>query len=272
MLKGSQPTCGGNLLLSKQEKETLLAKRPEATPFIKPVIGSEEYINGIERYCLWLKDAEPNQWRTIPEVMQRIEGVKALRLKSPSKTTQKDASKPYLFQSIRQPDSDYIVVPRVSSESRLYIPFGFLTSNTIATDLCSMIPNATLYHFGVLTSHMHMAFMRVVCGRLEGRYRYSNQIVYNNFPWPSPSLAQQANVTTLAAAVLAAREPYLQRGNTLADLYSPTTMPAPLLKAHQALDKAVDASYRKAPFTTELERVSYLFERYNQLTALSPKP
>ncbi|MEQ1837012.1 MAG: DNA methyltransferase, partial [Candidatus Nitrotoga sp.] len=269
MVNGSKATDGGNLLLSDDEKHELIAAEPLAEKWIRPFLGSEEFINNISRWCLWLKDISPAELRAMPQVMQRVEAVKAMRLASTDAQTLKDAATPTLFQKIRQPTKPYLLIPSVSSENRRYIPIGYLQPKVIVSNLVYAIPNATLYHFGILTSTMHMAWVRYTCGRLESRYRYSNTIVYNNFPWPDePSDKQRAAVEANAQAVLDARAQFPQ--SSLADLYDPLTMPPALVKAHQALDRAVDACYRKAAFTNDAQRVEFLFERYQQLTSLLP--
>ena len=266
MIYGSKPTDGGHLILEETEQLALLAQYPDAKPLIKQMIGAEDYINGKKRYCLWLKDVAPSVFRQIPEIMQRIQSVKNFRLASKKAATQKLAHFPTLFGEIRHQNTNSILVPLTTSENRSYIPLGFLDENIVVNNACSFIPNATLWHFGVLTSTMHMAWMRQVCGRLKSDYRYSNKLVYNNFPWPTEATPTQiAKIEAFAQAVLDARQPFLDRGNTLADLYNPLTMPPELLKAHQALDKAVDGAYGKKAFTSELERVQFLFERYEAL-------
>ncbi len=261
---GSKPVDGGNLLFSESERIELLAIEPNAERWIRAFMGSEELINGIPRYCLWLKDCPPDELRKMPAVMERINAVKEMRLKSNKEPTRQAAATPAVFAEIRQSSADYIAIPEVSSERRNFVPIGFYPSTTIASNLLYVLPNATLYHFGILSSTMHNAWMRSVCGRLESRYRYSAGIVYNNFPWPEPSDKQQAAIETAAQAVLDARAKFPT--STLADLYDPLTMPPELVKAHQALDRAVDAAYGRTTFKTEAERVAFLFERYQQLT------
>lgn len=262
---GSMPNDGGHLLLSSEDKAELLRKEPKAGKYIRQLLGSQEFINGEDRWCLWLKDASPAELRALPEVMKRVEKVRKYRLDSTREATRKLAAVPYLFGEIRQPESEYIIIPKVSSERRRYIPIGFLEKEVIATDLGLTIANATLYHFGVLTSAMHMAWMRQVCGRLKSDYRYSNNLVYNNFPWPeAPTDKQRAKVEQCAQAVLDARAAFPD--STLADLYDPNSMPKQLLTAHQALDTAVDACYRSASFKTELERLEFLFALYRKYT------
>jgi len=277
---GSMPNDGGHLLLSSDEKAELLAAEPEAAQFFRPFVGAEEFINGQERWCLWLIDAKAATLRQLPLVRDRIAAVQEHRLASPRSTTKALAKTPNRFGEIRQPTTNYLLVPGVSSETRPYIPIGFLRPNVVASNLANVIPGATLYHFGVLTSQMHMAWVRQVCGRLKSDFRYSGQIVYNNFPWPGDlSLVQQKRVADAAQRVLDARRDcgdgrhgYLpvnkkSAAACLADLYDPVTMPAPLVKAHTALDRAVDRCYRSAPFHSDRERVEQLFALYESLTA-----
>ncbi|MEI6043128.1 MAG: DNA methyltransferase [Chloroflexota bacterium] len=266
MMKGSQPTDGGHYLFSEQEKIAFLKIEPEATKFVRPFLGAEEFINRIPRWCLWLQEAEPAEIKRLPEVMKRIEAVRQFRLSSRKEATRKFAERPTLFTEIRQPKTSYILVPSTSSERRKYIPIGFMEPETVASNACLILPNATLYHFGILTSYMHMEWMRYTCGRLKSDFRYSNTIVYNNFPWPQNPTPQQVQaIETKAQAVLEARAQFPK--STLADLYDPLSMPPALSKAHQALDKVVDATYRKQPFETERSRVEFLFGLYQQLTA-----
>jgi len=266
MTKGSQATDGGNLLLTTQEKDVFVASEPTAAEFLRPFVGAEEFINGNWRWCLWLKDATPSQLRTMPLVLKRLEGVRAMRAASKKDATRKWANRPILFTEDRQPETEYLVVPRVSSERRAYIPIGFMQPNVIVSEVCSIIPNATPYLFGILTSEMHMAWMRQVCGRLENRFRYSGTLVYNNYPFPpAPKEAQRQAVAAAAEGVLAARASFA--GEPLAALYDPGTMPPALARAHQALDRAVDRCYRSQPFATELARLEFLFGLYQQLSA-----
>ena len=263
---GSKPVDDGNFFFTDEEKKELLLKEPQAAVLTRPILSAKEFINGQNRWCLWLKDVDPTTLRNCPLVLERIERVRRFRLSSKKAPTREAAQTPALFAEIRQPTSDYILIPLVSSESRNYIPFSFYNSHYIVSNSCGCIPNATLYHFGVLTSLMHMDWMRYVCGRLESRYRYSNTLVYNNFPWPQNVTPQQtAEIEKLAQGVLDARAQF--PGSTLADLYDPLTMPPVLLKAHQALDKAVDRAYRKEPFTNERQRIEHLFDLYQKLTA-----
>lgn len=262
---GSMPNDGGHLLLEDAERKELVKKEPKANKYVRPFLGSQEFINGEIRWCLWLKDVSPADLRAMPEVMKRVELVKKHRLSSKRDATRKLASTPFLFGEIRQPKSNYLLIPGVSSERRVYIPIGFFTKDTIASNLVNTVANASLYHFGVITSTMHMAWMRQVCGRLEGRYRYSNNIVYNNFPWPeNPTAAHRRKVEAAAQHVLDVRAKFPD--STLADLYDPDAMPKALLAAHKTLDAAVDTCYRTKAFRSELERLEFLFGLYRKYT------
>lgn len=262
---GNKPIDGGNYLFSPEERDAFLAKEPAAAPYFRRWIGADEFLYNYDRWCLWLGECPPHVLRQMPEAMKRVEAVRKLRQDSKSAPTRAIAATPTRFHVENIPSGTYVVVPEVSSEKRHYIPFGFLTPETLSSNLLKLIPNASLYHFGVLSSLMHMAWMRVVSGRLESRYRYSVGIVYNNYPWPHPTPAQVQAIETAAQGVLDARA--LFPGSTLADLYDPNTMPPALLKAHKILDRAVDVAYRKQPFDTERHRVEYLFSLYQQLTA-----
>ncbi len=263
---GNMPNDNGHLLLDDSEKNEMIEKEPDVKKFIRPFYSAKEFINKTNRWCFWLKYKNPNDFRHLSELMDRIQKVRTYRLLSTREETKKLADVPYLFGEIRQPNSRYILIPRHSSENRKYIPIGFLTKDDIVADSCNAIANATLYHFGVLTSEMHQAWIHIVCGRLESRFRYSNDIVYNNFPWPqNPTEKQRQTVEELAQAVLDTRQRY--PGSSLADLYDPLTMPPDLVKAHQALDKAVDQCYRPQPFPDEMRRIEYLFNLYDQYTA-----
>lgn len=263
MRNGSKPTDGGNLLLNQEEYLELIAKEPSVSEYIHPFSMGDEFINNRKRYCIWLLNCPPEKLRTMPHVLTRVNAVQTMRSLSKDKQTQKDAGSPTLFQMIRQPDSDYLAVPRVSSERRKYIPIGFLPPTHIAGDKLQTLPNATNYDFGIVTSLMHMSWMRAVTGRLKSDYQYSALLVYNNFPWPeNPSDKQVKAIEDAAQAVLDARAQFPD--SSLADLYDPLTMPPVLLKAHQTLDKAVDAAYGKRSFATEADRVAFLFELYQE--------
>jgi hypothetical protein len=259
----------GNLILNRESRCEILEETPELEPFVRPFVGSEEFLNSTERWCLWLADAPPALLRKSNLVMARVESVRQARLASGRPETVKLAATPALFGEIRQPASSYLLVPKVSSEERPHMPLGFLPSDVIANGSSLIIPAATEYEFGVLSSMMHMAWMRYTGGRMKSDYQYSSQIVYNNFPWPSPTPAQRTRVVEKARAVLSAREPHLPPHgmSTLADLYDPLTMPAALAKAHVELDRAVEKCYRPEAFQSDRERVEYLFRLYEQLTA-----
>lgn len=265
MMFGNMPLDGGHLLLSPEERAELLEVEPNAEPYIKKCIGALEFINSVDRYCLWMKGIAPSELRKMPIVMKRVEEVKQFRLASIAPSTREHADRPWEFRDTRHPDHNYLVCPRVSSENRFYIPIGFVGDDIVTSDSNLMIHDATEYHFGVLSSAMHMAWVRQVCGRLKSDYRYSKDLVYNNYPWPANATeSMKEAVVEKAKAVLAVRSSY--QGQSLADLYHQTTMPADLRKAHQTLDKAVDVCYRKEPFKNERERVEYLFELYRKLT------
>ena len=271
MINGSKPADGGNLSLTESEKNELLKLEPTAAEWIKPYSMGDEFINGIPRFCLWLKHCPPGKLRKMPQVLKRVEAVMEMRGKSTKKSTREFAKQPTMFTEDRQSESAYLAIPVVSSERRVYIPIGYLPPDHIAGNKLYTVPNANLYHFGIITSLMHMAWMRTVCGRLESRYSYANKIVYNNFIWPqSLTEKQTTEIKTKAQAILDARAGFPD--STLADLYDPLTMPPTLQKAHQALDKSVDRAYRKTPFNNEAARVSFLFDLYQQYTApLLPK-
>lgn len=263
--KGSEATDFGHLIMAPDEKEQLCLLEPNAAQWIFRFVGGEELINNIERWCLWLVGIQPNELKQLPLVLKRVDAVREARLVSNKQRTQEWASKPMLFSENRQPTTEYLAIPKVSSERRKFIPIDFLPANWIASGSLLVVPSANRYHFGILSSTMHNAWMRAVCGRMKSDYQYSAGIVYNNFPWPQPSDRQQIAIEAAAQAVLDARAKFPNA--TLADLYDPLTMPPELVKAHQALDKAVDAAYGKNGFKSEAERVAFLFERYQQLTA-----
>ena len=259
---GNMPLDGGHLLLTPEEKQDLVKREPKVAPFIRPLISAHEYLNGKERFCLWLLDAQPEQLQKMPLVKKRIEAVRQFRLASVAPSTQKFADTPAFFRDKNNPDS-FIVIPSTSSENRKYIPMGFFDGNTIASNSCHIIPNGDAYLFGQLMSVMHIAWVKYTCGRLKSDFRYSKDIVYNNYPFPSPTAAQRKAVSAAAEAVLAIRAKYV--GASLAALYGATTMPQDLLLAHRNLDKAVDACYRREAFGTDAERVAYLFELYAKI-------
>ena len=268
---GSMPNDGGNLIVEEKDYEAFIKAEPMSKKYIKKLLGAEEFINNKKRYCLWLKDANPEDISKMPLVKDRIANVKRIREASRRKETNELAQYPALFGEIRQPNSDYIIVPRVSSERRKYVPIGFLSKDVITSDSALIVPHATLYDFGILTSIMHMTWMKYVCGRLKSDYRYSNKIVYNNYPWPlNPSEKQKDKVKGLAQKVLDVRAKYPDC--SLAILYNPETMPADLTKAHNELDKAVDACYGKKSFASDAERMEFLFNLYERYTTPLIKP
>ncbi len=263
---GNMPRDGGGFILSEEEKDELLKKEPLAAKWVHLFLGAHEFINNKKRYCLWLQGASPAEIRQCPTVLQRVNSVREMRLASTAASTRKMAETPTLFAQITQPlGKEFIIVPSVSSEKRRYVPMGFMDKNTIASNLVFTITEASLYHFGVLTSNVHMAWMRVVCGRLEMRYRYSKDIVYNNFPWCQPTDEQKARIEATAQAILDARAKYPDC--SLADLYDEVTMPPELRRAHQENDRAVMRAYGFTPGqTTESECVAELFKMYQSLT------
>ena len=262
--KGSQPTDGGNLIISAEEYDDFIKKEPNAKKFIKEFLGADEFINGRKRYCLWLVDASPAELRKMPLVMKRVEAVKEMRSSSNKAATRNWAAYPYLFTENRQPErGNYLLIPRVSSEKRCYIPIGYVSHTIIASDAVQIIPNATLFEFGILTSLAHNAWMRVVCGRLKSDYRYSNDIVYNNFPWPEPTEKQKAKIEQTAQAILDVRAKYPD--SSLADLYDERAMSADLRKAHQANDRAVMQAYGFDLTMSENEIVAELFRMYKEI-------
>nr|WP_206203239.1 class I SAM-dependent DNA methyltransferase [Thermomonas sp. HDW16] len=275
---GSMPNDGGMLLLDEDERKALLALEPAAAAWVRPFLGSVEFINGLKRWCLWLVDISPAELRGLRHVSERIASVRKNRLESKRETTKTLAMTPSLFGEIRQPKTRYIAIPKTSSENRAFVPMGFLAPEVIASTELFTVSGGAFYEIGVLLSTMHMAWVRTVCGRLKSDYRYSAGIVYNNFPWPDiPDDKHRTAIETAAQAVLDVRAEFPE--STLADLYDPLTMPPALVKAHAALDKAVDAAYlaaekaagRKPPkLTTDAERVAFLFERYQALTSLLP--
>jgi hypothetical protein len=264
MMYGSKPTDNGHFLMTEEEKLELEAKDPLCSKYIQPFISAKEYLSGQKRYCIWLVNANPQDIRNSPVLSDRVDLVRKFRTASVAKSTREY---PYhtLFRQVTQPVSDYLLVPRTTSENRKYIPMGFFSKENIVSDTCQSIPDATLFHFGVISSEMHMTWVRYTCGRLESRFRYSKDIVYNNYPWPeAPSDKQKQAIEDAAQAVLDARAQF--PNSSLADLYDPNTMPPALVKAHQQLDKAVDLCYRPQPFTSEAKRIEFLFELYEKYT------
>lgn len=269
MAKGSQPTDGGALLIEEEDYADFIKKEPGALPYIKRFVGAEEFIKGKMRYCLWLVGVSPAVIRKLPLVLQRVEAVRASRLASKKEATRKDADTPTLFQCNRQPKESYIIVPRHSSENRAYVPIGFMDAGTIVSDAVQVIPSAGLYHFGILTSSVHNAWMRAVCGRLKSDYRYAKEIVYNNFPWPTASEKDKAKIEATAQAILDARESYPD--SSLADLYDATAMPPDLRRAHSRNDAVVLRLYGLPADAPEPTIVAHLMNLYKELTAKNEK-
>ena len=263
---GNMPNDGGNLLLTREERDELIKNNPALESYIRRFIGSEEFINNTLRYCLWLQGVSPTIIKGFPPVLARVEKVRQNRLASLRQTTRELANLPMLFGEIRQPTIDYLAIPEVSSERRRFIPIGLVDKEVIASNKIYTLSGATLYHFGVLSSAMHMAWVRSVCGRLKSDYQYSAGIVYNNFPWPqAPTDRQKQAIEDAAQAVLDERAKFPKA--SLADLYDPLTMPPTLTKAHQKLDAVVDMAYAKRKFTGDGDRVAFLFELYQQITS-----
>jgi hypothetical protein len=276
---GNKPIDDGNYLFSTEERDAFIALEPQSKKWFRRWLGADEFLNGYERWCLWLGDCPPSELRAMPEAMKRVQAVKNIRLASKSAPTRKLADTPTRFHVENMPDTRYLVLPEVSSERRVYIPFGFENPETLCSNLVKVAPNASLLHFGVLSSTMHNAWVRATCGRLESRYRYSKDIVYNNYPWPGsagePLSDKHRNaIEQTAQCVLDARAQFADA--SLADLYDPLTMPPALLKAHQKLDAAVDAAYLpsggKKSYASDAERVAFLFELYQRITSLLPAP
>lgn len=263
MSSGGKPVEGGNLIFTESEKLDFIKNEPKSEKYFRPFVGSDDYINNHYRWCLWLLNVSPKELRTMPKVMERVQAVREFRLNSVKEATRKFADYPSQFMEIKQPDTDYILVPATSSERRRYIPMGYVSKNVIASNAASFVPNTSLFHFGVLTSNVHMAWMRAVAGRLEMRYRYSVNIVYNNFPWCSPTDEQKAKIEHTAQMILDARAKYPDC--SLADLYDETTMPPELRKAHQLNDKAVMQAYGFSLKMTESECVAELMRLYREI-------
>jgi hypothetical protein len=262
---GNMPNDGGNFLFTNDEKQDFLKLEPESTKYFKPLISAKEFLNGQKRWCLWLKDANPKELRELKEVSKRIEKIRKLRSESNRESTRKLSLFPTLFGEIRQPDSDFILIPRVSSENRRIIPMGIFTPDNIVGDTCLAIPKGKLYFLGILHSTMHMAWVKSVCGRLESRFRYSNEIVYNNYPFPiNPSEFQIKVIEEKIQKVLNVRAEFYD--SSLSDLYG-SHMPPALVKAHNELDKAVDLAYRPQAFINDTNRMEFLFELYEKYSA-----
>ena len=264
---GNKPIDNGEYLFTTEERDTFLQREPGAAPYFRRWLGADEFLNGYERWCLWLGDAEPSALKALPLAMERVANVRAFRAKSKSAPTQKLAETPRRFHVEFMPTRNFLVVPKVSSERRQFIPIGYFDPTTLASDLLFIVPGAGSYELGMLSSSMHNAWMRTTAGRLESRYRYSVHVVYNNFPWPGDvSAAKREAVESAARAILTARAAHPD--STLSDLYDPDAMPDDLRDAHRALDKAVDAAYGYRSGKDDAARVAFLFERYQALAGL----
>jgi hypothetical protein len=265
MAFGNMPLDGGRFLFTPEEKQEFVNEEANAEKYFLPLISAREFLNNKERWCLWLEGINPKDLRSMPKVMERVEAVKQFRLASVAPSTQKHAATPTLFRDRKNPNT-YILIPSTTSENRKYIPMGFFIKNNIANNSCHIVPEGSLFHFGVLMSEMHMAWVKYTCGRLESRFRYSKDVVYNNYPWPKEILEKnKKKVEEKAQKVLDVRAEFPE--SSLADLYDPLTMPPKLVKAHQELDKAVDLCYRSQAFITETARIEFLFNLYNEYTA-----
>lgn len=261
---GSRIVDGGGLILSREEKEKFIKDNPISEKWIRIYMGAEEFLNNKERYCLWLKDAEPNELKKCNLVLERVKFVKEYREKSISEITRKKAETPTLFYHTLQPDTDYLMIPSTTSSMRKYVPIGFMGKDVIASNATHIISNATLYEFGVLTSNVHMAWMRLVAGRLGNGYRYSKDIVYNNFPWPEPTKGQKDKIEKTAKQILEVRKKY--KDSSLAELYDEITMPIELREAHRENDKAVMEAYGfRGQKMKESECVRRLMELYKKI-------
>ena len=264
---GSMPNDGGYLSdYSDEDKKAIIADYPIAETMFRPFLGASEFLHGKKRWCLWLKDVSPAEIKKVKPVLDAVAAVKAMRESSNREGTRKLANTPFLFGEIRQPDTDYIIIPRHSSENRSYIPMGFIAPEIICGDSKLLLPNASLYQFGILMSNVHNAWMRTVCGRLEMRYRYSVNVVYNNFPWPSPDGTKREAIKKTAQGILDARDLYPD--SSLADLYDPLTMPPELVKAHIANDRAVLDAYgfKGTPaYSSEAACVAELMKMYQSM-------
>ncbi len=265
---GGQPLDDGNFILTKDEKDELIKLEPQAEKFIRPYMMGKDFIERKTRYCIWLLDASPSDIKGCHQIMERVKNVQKFREASKRENTKRHAAMPTLFGEIKECSSDYVALPKVSSENRRYIPIDYLSKDIIPGDKLFVMQNSELYHFGILTSNIHMSWMRAVCGRLKSDYSYSNTIVYNNFPWPTPTESQKAKIEQTAQGILDARALYPDC--SLADLYDPLTMPKELRKAHEANDLAVMKAYGfSVKDTSEEICVAKLMEMYQKLTKQS---
>ncbi|MBR2209401.1 MAG: hypothetical protein IJ859_11390, partial [Synergistaceae bacterium] len=261
---GNQPIDGGFYLFKEDEMREFITKEPNSEKYFHAWYGADEFINRRPRYCLYLGNCQPEELRKMPECLKRVEAVKEFRLKSTRASTVKLAETPRKFQTENMPTENYIVIPKVSSEKRFYVPMGFMDDSVLCSDRVLLMPEANLYHFGILESSVHMAWMRMTAGRLETRYNYSKDIVYNNFVWPSPSEKQKSKIEATAKKILEAREKFPD--SSLADLYDPLTMPEELLKAHKANDAAVCEAYSFKKDISEEGIVSALMSLYGKIS------
>ena len=264
MNKGSQPTDNGHLTLDTYEKNALIESDERCDKFIKPFVGSDEFINRIQRYCIWVEKCEETEARNIIQLQQRFDMVKQIRLASKKAATRQDAERSHQFTECRYKDSTCVLVPETSSESREYIPIGYLAKGTVVSNAAFVVYDAPEWLFGILTSAMHMAWVRAIGGRLETRYRYSAGLCYNPFPFPKLTEAKKQEIEDAAWEVLGAREAHY--GKTLAELYDPEAMPQDLRDAHHQLDLIVDSCYRDRPFADENERLEWLLKMYDKMT------
>ena len=262
---GGQAIDGGFYILTEEERDALLNQEPQAKPFIRHYMMGRDFINRKPRYCIWLVGADPSLLKKCPLILKRVEAVREFRNKSNRSNTKRAAENATLFATIVEHEGQYIAIPKVSSENRRYIPMDYLSGEIIPGDKLFTMPNATIYHFGVLTSNVHMAWMRAVCGRLKSDYSYSNTIVYNNFPWANPTPEQKARIEQTAQGILDARALYPDA--SLADLYDPLTMPKELRKAHTDNDKAVMAAYGFSTRMSEADCVAELMKLYQSMTS-----
>jgi hypothetical protein len=262
---GNKPIDGGNYLFDKEEMETFISAEPQSATYFHPYYGAYEFIHRKPRYCLWLGECSPAELRKMPHCLKRVEAVRNFRLASKSPGTVKLADRPTHFHVENMPKGNYIVIPQVSSQNRRYIPMGYMDESVICSDKVRLMPNVSLYHFGILESNVHMAWMRTICARLKSDYSYTVNNVYNNFPWPTPTDDQKAKIEQTAQAILDARALYPD--SSLADLYDELTMPVELRKAHQDNDRAVMQAYGFEVRTmTESQCVAELFKLYQELT------
>jgi hypothetical protein len=263
---GNKPIDDCNYLFTPEQKHEFLQEEPSARRYFRRWVGSREFLNGIERWCLWLRHCPPSELRTMPHVMQRVRAVRKFRAASKSAPTQRLAATPTRFHVENVPDRQFLLIPKYSSWRRQYIPMGWIEPDVLVSDLAFVVPDATMFHFGILSSAMHMAWVRTVCGRIKSDYRYSKKLVYNNFPWPPDvAAAERKRVEEAAGSVLAARAQFPDA--TLSDLYDPLTMPRELHRAHEKLSRSVDRLYRRAPFGNDRERMEHLFGMWERLSS-----